>query len=134
MRTFMCTVGTYGSRMEDERDAHRLERRAGHLGPMLRGRRRQRGPAHMREADAAAFEQGALFHQARDAVALQLFLRRFAPRVPDETALSVLRFERFDDALLQLEQPGAHPRGGVGLRHGVVPPRDNRIGAARCGW
>ena len=59
--------------MEDQRDAHRLERRTGELGgAVLRGRDRQRRALDVREAAAAALEQRPVLDQAGDVVAFEL--------------------------------------------------------------
>ena len=90
--------------MEDERDAHRLERRAGELGgAMLRRRRRQRRALDVREAAAAALEQRAALDQARDAVAFELAAGLALPGVADER-VAALGLERRDDARLQAEE------------------------------
>jgi hypothetical protein len=74
------------ARMEDERDAHRLERRAGELGgAVLRRRDRQRRALDVREAAAAALEQRAAFDQARNAVALEPAADRPLPGVAHGT-------------------------------------------------
>ncbi len=119
--------------VEHQRHTHGLERRAGQLGPVLRGRRRQGRPAHMREADATAFEQGTLFEQARHPLALQLLSRRLAPGVAHEGPQAVGDFECVDDALLQAEQVVAGCGDGRGRVHRDLQVWRSRTGAASSG-
>ncbi len=91
------------ARMEDQRDAHRLERRLRQVGAVLRGRRRQRATAHVRERAAAALEQRAVLDQPGDAVALERAAGRTRPAIDDER-VAALGLERGDDARLQAEQ------------------------------
>src|SRR6185312_666407 len=94
-------------RMEDERDAERLERRAGEIGAaVLRRRRRQRRAADVREADAAALEERAALDEARDAVAFELAAGLALPAV-DAEGIAAFALERFDDRRLQREQVAA---------------------------
>ncbi|MCY1376541.1 hypothetical protein D9M69_640400 [compost metagenome] len=89
--------------MEHQRHAHGLERRARELGAVLRGRGRQLGAAHLREADTGALEQRAAFEDAGQAVALQRLAGLFLPGVAHRAA-AVRRLDRRDDRLLQSAQ------------------------------
>ena len=71
---------------------------------MLRGRRRQRRPAHVGEADPAALEQRAFFDQPREAFPLQLFAGCLEPGVANEGPLTVGGLECVDNPLLQTQQ------------------------------
>ena len=86
------------ARMEHQRDAHRLERRAGQLGPVLRGRGRQRGPRRARSRSRRARTARRLRSGAR--------CRRPAACSPGSrcqasatNGVAVLGLERGDDAL-----------------------------------
>jgi len=117
------------ARVKNQRHAHGLERRTGQLGPVLRGRRRQLRAAHMRETTACALEHAAAFDDAGDAVALQRLARRLVPRVGDgaRAARTFHRFERTDDARLQIDQVATHAGHGAvgveGLAHGFLMAR-----------
>ena len=117
------------ARVEHQRNTHGLERRAGQFGPVLRGRRRQLRAAHMREAAASALEHAAAFDDAGNAVALQQLTRRLAPGVGDGAgaARALCRFERTDNARLQIDQVAAHTGHGAfgveGLAHGFLMAR-----------
>ncbi|OIQ72729.1 hypothetical protein GALL_456440 [mine drainage metagenome] len=93
-------------RVEHQRNAQRLKRRSRQFGPVLRGRRRQLGAAHMREVAAAALQQGAALDQAADALALQRRVGRAGPGVAPERG-SVRRLERVENAGLKVEKVGA---------------------------
>jgi len=122
------------ARVEHERHAHRLERRAGQFRAVLRGRWWQRLALHVREAAAAALDHRTAFEQAREAIAFepdagppqggrspsggrrrrrlggQHLSTRFAlPRVGDE-GMAILGLDRVDDAALQIEQVRANRR------------------------
>ena len=123
------------ARVEHQRHAHRLERRAGQLGAVLRRRWRQLRPAHMGETAAGALKHAPAFDDLRAAVALQRRARLFAPRV-DQGAHAFLGiplccrclrldgFERGDDARLQADQITTHLGHGAFrvelLAHGVL--------------
>ena len=98
-------------RVEHQRHAHRLERRARQLRPALRGRRRQAGAAHVRKANARALEHRAAFHDLRDALALQRLARRLAPRLAQKTPAPVRLLNGSGDARLQIEKIGAEGFG-----------------------
>ena len=88
------------ARMEHQRDAHRLERRAGELGPVLRRRGRQRA------ARARARSRSRRARAARRLRGCRSRCRRPAARSPGSllpgvatNGVAVGRFERGDDAL-----------------------------------
>ena len=99
------------ARVHHQRHAHRLERRAGQLGPVLRGRGRQRLALHVAEVAAAALEHVAFFDQLRQPVAFEPAAGLARPAVACE-GLAVLGLEGADDVALQAEQVGAN-RSGV---------------------
>ena len=118
MRTFMCTVGTYGLRgwntSETPIASNGAPASSGRCCVADGGSAR---PLHVREAAAAALEQRAAFEQARDAVALELAAGLALPGVADE-GVAALGLDRRDDALLQAEQVVAD---GGGVRSSDAP-------------
>ena len=89
--------------MEDQRHAHRLERRIREIGAVLRRRNRQRTAAHMREGAAAALEQRAALDQPGHAIAFERATGLARPAIAAER-IAALGLEGRDDALLQPEQ------------------------------
>ena len=106
MRTFMCTVGTYGLRgWKHQRHAHRLERRAGQLGRGARGRRRQRlARARARSCSRRARSARRLRSAARCRSPCEPARRARVCQASRAKRVAVGGFERGDDALLQVEQ------------------------------
>ena len=94
--------------MEHQRHAHGLEGRAGQLGPVLGGRGRQPGPAHVRKPDAGTLEHRAAFQDAGHPLALQGLVRHLVPAVLDEALPPVEGLDGGGDALLQRLQVLAH--------------------------
>ena len=112
-------------RVEDERDAHRLERRLGEVGGAVLGRRRgQRVTLDVREVAATALEQPAAFDQPRESLAFELAARFALPGVGGE-GLAAFGLQRRDDARLQAQEVVADVGGGhrVVARHQRLSPR-----------
>ena len=115
IRTFMCTVGTYGLRGCSTSDTPI----ASHARPAISGprrgrRRRQPLAGDVREIDAAALEHVAVLDHARDAAAA------LGPRpLVAAERLPVDRLERGDDARLQAD--GSSRAGARVDVHGCRP-------------
>ena len=120
-------------RVEHQRHAHRLERRARQLRPALRGRRRQAAAAHVRKANARALEHRAAFHDLRDAIALQGIARRFLPRLARKAPAPVGLFNGSGDARLQIQKIGAEGFGHDGRYQGRKKRESGEPGLFKAG-
>ena len=107
------------ARMEDERDAHRLERRAGQLGPRAAWPTAAARARHVREV-ARRRARAARRPRQREAVALPPPSRPL-PGVATE-ACRRRSLERGDDALLQAEQVRRGRRRVHATRHSAAAP------------
>ena len=112
MRTFMCTVGTYGLRGWNTSETPIASNGApASSGAVLRRRGRQRRPLTCEKLQPPRSSSAPAFDQARDAVALELAAGLALPGVADE-GVAAFGLERVDDALLQAEQVVANGGGG----------------------
>ena len=136
-RTLAWLVGTWGiARVNHEGNAEGLPRLAGEFGAVRGGRRRERGAADVREADAGFFEDGAV---GKDAGAPAAAFGA-GPIVRAKFRGAVYLFERGAEVGLQAEEIGAdggdvgrgrgkHGRSDLKRRMGTASENENDFGA-----